>query len=199
MAISWREYGRKSRSKIWIWDPRYEIRDPKTTYSESRIQDQKDTGSRTRISNIVRWSSGLVILVVLLLRSYSQQAQKKVDWRRKNFISKIIIFSHKIWIWIRKIPGSGSESHLVNLDPTPIRYRYCIIARITYFLGTRTVTLSEKAVFRIHAISVWIRNTAKKAFLLRYRTYLTIFCEITSTVPYISAVPGLDLPWVIVA
>jgi hypothetical protein len=36
-------------SKIWLWDPGSEIRDPEKTYSGSR--DQKGTGSRIRIRN----------------------------------------------------------------------------------------------------------------------------------------------------
>jgi hypothetical protein len=28
-------------SKIWVWDPGYEIRDPRKTYSGSRIQGSK--------------------------------------------------------------------------------------------------------------------------------------------------------------
>ncbi len=36
-------------SKIWVWDPGSEIRDPEKTYSGSR--SQKGTGSRIRIRN----------------------------------------------------------------------------------------------------------------------------------------------------
>jgi hypothetical protein len=36
-------------SKIWVWDPGSEIRDPEKTYSGSR--GQKGTGSRIRIRN----------------------------------------------------------------------------------------------------------------------------------------------------
>jgi hypothetical protein len=39
-------------SKIWVWDPGSEIRDPGKTYSRSRIQGSKGTGSRIRIRNI---------------------------------------------------------------------------------------------------------------------------------------------------
>jgi hypothetical protein len=41
-------------SKIWVWDPGSEIRDPEKTYSGSRIpgsRGQKGTGSRIRIRN----------------------------------------------------------------------------------------------------------------------------------------------------
>jgi hypothetical protein len=46
-------------SKIWLWDPGSEIRDPEKTYSGSRIPDPgsrglKGTGSRIRIRNIGR-------------------------------------------------------------------------------------------------------------------------------------------------
>jgi hypothetical protein len=39
-------------SKIWVWDPGSEIRDPEKTYSRSR--GQKGTGSRIRIPNTAR-------------------------------------------------------------------------------------------------------------------------------------------------
>jgi hypothetical protein len=38
-------------SKIWVWDPRSGMRKKPTGYSGSRIQGQKDTGSRIRIRN----------------------------------------------------------------------------------------------------------------------------------------------------
>jgi hypothetical protein len=40
-------------SKIWLWDPGSEIRDPEKTYSGSR--GQKGTGSRIRIRNTGKW------------------------------------------------------------------------------------------------------------------------------------------------
>jgi hypothetical protein len=40
----------KRLSKIWVWDPGSEIRDPEKTYSGSR--NQKGTGSRIRIRNL---------------------------------------------------------------------------------------------------------------------------------------------------
>ncbi len=43
----------KKLLKIWSWDPGSEIRDPEKTYSGSRIQGQKGTGSRIRIRNTV--------------------------------------------------------------------------------------------------------------------------------------------------
>jgi hypothetical protein len=36
---------------MWGWDPESEIRDPEKTYSGSRIQGSKGTGSRIRIRN----------------------------------------------------------------------------------------------------------------------------------------------------
>jgi hypothetical protein len=42
-------------SKIWVWDPGSEIRDPEKTYTGSR--GQKGTGSRIRIRNTVRSST----------------------------------------------------------------------------------------------------------------------------------------------
>ncbi len=33
-------------SKIWVWDPGYEIRDPEKTYSGPGSRGQKGTGSR---------------------------------------------------------------------------------------------------------------------------------------------------------
>ncbi len=44
-------------SKIWVWDPGSEIRDPEKTYPGSR--GQKGTGSRIRIRNTdlqINWS-----------------------------------------------------------------------------------------------------------------------------------------------
>jgi hypothetical protein len=40
-------------SKIWVWDPGSEIRDPEKPYSESR--GQKGTGSRIRIRNTAKF------------------------------------------------------------------------------------------------------------------------------------------------
>ncbi len=40
-------------SKIWVWDPGSEVRDPEKTHSGSR--GQKGTGSRIRIRNTARW------------------------------------------------------------------------------------------------------------------------------------------------
>ncbi len=46
-------------SKIWVWDPGYEIRDPEKKLfriPEPRSRDQKGTGSRIRIRNTERWT-----------------------------------------------------------------------------------------------------------------------------------------------
>jgi hypothetical protein len=49
----------KKLSKIWVWDPGSEIRDPEKTYSGSRIPDPRNkkapdpgSGSATLIKNI---------------------------------------------------------------------------------------------------------------------------------------------------
>ncbi len=52
-------------SNIWVWDPESEIRDPEKTYSGSRIQGQKGTGSRIRIRNTV-WGRGKKNMKTLL-------------------------------------------------------------------------------------------------------------------------------------
>jgi hypothetical protein len=44
-------------SKIWLGDPGSEIRDPEKTYSGSRIQGQKGTGSRIQIRNTEKYAS----------------------------------------------------------------------------------------------------------------------------------------------
>ncbi len=41
-------------SKIWIWDPGSEIRDPEKTYFGSRIQESKRHRSRIRIRNTAK-------------------------------------------------------------------------------------------------------------------------------------------------
>jgi hypothetical protein len=38
-------------SKIWVWDPRSEIRDPEKTYSGSQVQGQNGTGSGSALKN----------------------------------------------------------------------------------------------------------------------------------------------------
>jgi hypothetical protein len=54
-------------SKVWVWDPGYEIRDPEKNYSGSR--GQKGTGSRIRNTDSHAPGSGSGFPILIQIRS----------------------------------------------------------------------------------------------------------------------------------